>query len=380
MTEIKDILADMRDEYLQPHDWPWIIGYSGGKDSTLVTHLVFEMLLALPPSDRKRTVHVIGNDTLVESPLVIKHLIDSMEDIRKGAEAFGLPVVTQITRPDPDQSFWVNLIGRGYPTPKMGFRWCTDRMKIRPTTAYIKSKVKENGNAILLLGVRRSESSERAKMAKRYDATRNEDNPRLNPRGDLPGCFVYRPILELDTDDVWEYLGENEPPWGASHLHLINLYRHSLGGECPVVTQKDDIPSCGSSSSRFGCWTCTVVQKDKSLEGFVDSGFEEFTPLLEFRDWLRTIRDDPARRQLRRRNGLVTFTDDGSHVPGPFTVEARMEIFDHLQELQKKVGMELISEEEIDIIQSMWATDILSHAVKASDAQTLVLEGGSDGR
>jgi len=47
---IDEIRSDMRDEYLQAHSYPWIIGFSGGKDSTLVAHLAFDMLLGLPPS------------------------------------------------------------------------------------------------------------------------------------------------------------------------------------------------------------------------------------------------------------------------------------------------------------------------------------------
>lgn len=142
---IAAIRSELLDEYCQEHDSPWIIGYSGGKDSTLVAHLVFEMLLGLPPSQRRRPVHIVANDTLVESPLVVRHIVDSIEGIGSAAGAFGLPVVTKITRPAPDQSFWVNLIGRGYPSPNRSFRWCTDRMKILPTSRYIKSQVDDAG-------------------------------------------------------------------------------------------------------------------------------------------------------------------------------------------------------------------------------------------
>jgi DNA sulfur modification protein DndC len=199
------IRNELWDEYRQDHDWPWIIGYSGGKDSTLVTHLVFEMLLSLPPSQRSRPVHIVSNDTLVESPLVVQHIIESIDEIDNAAKAFGLPIITKITRPPPDQSFWVNLIGRGYPSPNRSFRWCTDRMKIMPTSRYIKSQVDEAGRVVLLLGVRRSESSTRAASVGRYD-----NGERLNKHNDLVGCMVFRPIVELHTDNVWEFLAEND--------------------------------------------------------------------------------------------------------------------------------------------------------------------------
>ena len=155
------IRNDMLEEYRNNHNYPWIVGYSGGKDSTLVTHLVFEMLMELPPSERKRPVHIVANDTLVENPLVVQHIVDSIREIEEAAQAFGLPVTTKITRPAPDQFFWVNLIGRCYPSPNRSFRGCTDRMKILPTSRYIKSQVDEAGQVILLLGVRRSESATR---------------------------------------------------------------------------------------------------------------------------------------------------------------------------------------------------------------------------
>lgn len=353
----ESIRTELLLEYQQPYDWPWIIGYSGGKDSTLVVHLVFEMLLSLPPSQRARPVHIVANDTLVESPLVVQHIIDSMAEIDSAASAFGLPILTKITRPAPDQSFWVNLIGRGYPSPNRSFRWCTDRMKIMPTSRYIKSQVDEAGKVVLLLGVRRSESATRAASVGRYD-----NGERLNKHNDLVGCMVFRPIVELHTDDVWEFLALNEPPWGGSHLKLIGLYRDAGGGECPVITSKDDAPSCGTTSSRFGCWTCTVVEKDRSLEGFVESGYAEFTPLLDFRDWLVSIRNDKERRQARRRDGRITITDGGIYVPGPFTLQTRSEIFERLRGLEKETGQVLITEEEIDFIHEIWSEDIAGHS------------------
>lgn len=366
----RSIRAELLDEYRQDHDWPWIIGYSGGKDSTLVTHLAFEMLLSLPPSQRKRPVHIVANDTLVESPLVVQHIIDSVEEIGNAANAFGLPIITKITRPAPEQSFWVNLIGRGYPSPNRSFRWCTDRMKILPTSRYIKSQVDAAGQAVLLLGVRRSESSTRAASVNRYD-----NGERLNKHNDLVGCMVFRPIVDLDTDDVWEFLAQNEPPWGGSHRKLIGLYRNASGGECPVVTSKEDAPSCGTTSSRFGCWTCTVVEKDRSLEGFVEAGYAEFTPLLDFRDWLASIRNQKERRQARRRDGRITITDGGTFIPGPFTLQTRSEIFERLRDLEKETGQSLISDEEVNLIHQLWSEEIAGHGkVKTMSVREIIKE------
>tara|TARA_R110000751_G_scaffold2018_18_gene10747 strand:+ start:519093 stop:520250 length:1158 start_codon:yes stop_codon:yes gene_type:complete len=348
---------ELLDEYLVDHDYPWIIGFSGGKDSTLVAQLVFEMLLDLPPSERKRQIHLVANDTLVEAPLVATHLDKTLERIREACPSLRVPVTVAKTSPRTDQTFWVNLIGRGYPSPSRSFRWCTDRMKIQPTSSYILAEAANNGSAILLLGVRREESATRAMSVDRYSS-----EGRLNPHNSLHGCLVFRPIVDFTTEEVWELLLQRKPPWGGSHRNLITLYRNAQGGECPMVLDKDDAPSCGTSSSRFGCWTCTVVVKDRSMEGFIESGNEELEPLLDFRDWLAEIRNDATRRMARRRSGAITHLADGSLIPGPFTMEARREILDRLLQLQEIVGQKLIHSDEVGEIKRLWAEDALRMA------------------
>ena len=368
------IRREIADEYAQPHAKPWIVGFSGGKDSTLVAHLVVEHLLSIPRSDRTRAVHVVANDTLVESPLVIGHVREALAEISSASAAFGLPIVVATTTPNTAQTFWVNLIGRGYPSPNRSFRWCTDRMKIQPTSQYVRSQASVSGEVILLLGVRRSESATRAGVVARYD-----NGERLNHHNDLKGCLVFRPIVDLDTDEVWEFLATNDPPWGGSHLRLIQLYRDAGGGECPVVTSKDDAPSCGTTSSRFGCWTCTVVDKDKSLTGFVEAGFDQFGPLLDFRDWLIAIRNDPERRLARRRDGRFTFGKNGVFIPGPFNMATRKEILDRLLDLQNLTAMPLISDAEVGEIRTLWVEDVLSSTARSNREQRLALAEVDDG-
>jgi DNA sulfur modification protein DndC len=353
-----DIVAEIRDEYLSTsQNYPWIIGFSGGKDSTLVVHAVFDALLSITPSWRTRPVHIVSNDTLVESPPVTEHLKSSQLVIEQAARNLRLPISVVTTRPNIEQSFWVNIIGRGYPTPNQSFRWCTDRLKIQPTSRYILDSVSACGSAIVVLGVRLDESSSRrANIEKRE----NLANTNLSAHSELPGALIYRPIVDLTTDDVWEILASNLPPWGGSHAGLVQLYRDAEGGECPVVLSKEEAPGCGTKSSRFGCWTCTVVEKDKSLQGSVDSGKSQYAPLIAFRDWLKGIRNDPAMRQVARRNGHVTFNiQDGKHIPGPFTVQARGIILQKLIETQEECGEQLITEAEIQIIRRLWTEDLI---------------------
>lgn len=355
----ESVVDSVRAEYLsEVQDYPWIIGFSGGKDSTVVAQAVFEALLQVPPSRRKRHVHVVSNDTQVESPLVMAHLAKVQVALKEMADSLRLPVTVVTTRPAADKTFWTLLIGKGYPSPNQTMRWCTDRLKIQPTSRYILDNVSAHGAAIVALGVRLDESESRRNSINKFQ---NLVDSNLTPHSELPGAFIYRPIVHLTIDDVWEVLGEREPPWGGTHRDLIQLYRDAEGGECPVVLSKDEAAGCGTANSRFGCWTCTVVEKDKSLQGFVDSGNHHFSALIEFRQWLRDIRNDPRYRSVERRNGEIRFNPRGEqiqHVPGPFTIQARKMILDKLLETQRAYGDILISADEIERIHAIWADEI----------------------
>ena len=346
----------IRREYLRKHLDPWVVAYSGGKDSTLLLQLIWEMLASLPVRDRRRKVYVIGNDTLVESPLVIQHLKTTIETIRTAAAADGLPIETQITRPHIDQTFWVNVIGRGYIPPTRNFRWCTDRMKILPTSQLLENLVRVHKRAVLLVGTRKSESTNR----RRNMAKHGVSGTKMNPHSSIKGCRMFAPLAELENEDVWLILMQRRPPWGGSHRNLITLYRNAGGGECPLVLTKDDAPSCGTTSPRFGCWTCTVVTKDRSLQGLIDSGHKDaevFSRLFDFREWLIELREANENRQRVRRDGNSKSRADGTLVMGPFTLEIREKILSQLKELQEDTGQALISRSEIEVIEDIWRRD-----------------------
>ena len=345
-------------EYGRKHSHPWVIAYSGGKDSTLLLQVTWEVLAALPEGDRHRQVLVVGNDTLVESPLVIRHLRASMDRIAESATDAGLPIKTRITRPNIDQTFWVNVIGRGYIPPTRNFRWCTDRMKILPTGHLLEGLVKRHGRAVLLVGTRKSESEQRRRnMAKRRVSSKT-----MNAHTSIPGCRVFAPLADLDDDDVWKVLIQRPAPWGGTHRNLITLYKNAGGGECPLVLSKEDAPSCGTTSPRFGCWTCTVVAKDRSMRGLIDSGHEDAATLerlYDFREWLVELREEDSNRQRIRRDGNTRSRADGSRVLGPFTIQVRRLILEKLRGLELETGWPLISAAEQEMIEDIWRRDLI---------------------
>ena len=355
-SRIKGIKDTIRSEYQREHKHPWLVAYSGGKDSTLLLQLVWEILAELPSEARKRRVIVVGNDTLVESPLVIEHLRKSLDDIREAGERQRLPIDTKITVPCIDQTFWVSVIGRGYIPPTRNFRWCTDRMKILPTTQLIEQLTYRTKGSVLLIGTRRAESQTRQRTMDKRGVTASD----LNPHSKVEGCWMFAPLADLEDNDVWLTLMQHRAPWGKSHRRLITLYRNAGGGECPLVITKEQAPSCGSSSPRFGCWTCTVVKKDRSLRGLIDSGYADtarMEALFDFREWLIELRENNENRSRVRRDGFEKRRADGSLVYGPFTLKVRKQILERLRELEEKIGESLILPGEIAFIEDIWWRD-----------------------
>src|SRR6266704_2575466 len=318
-------------------DRPWAVGFSGGKDSTALLQLVFQALAKIPSEARRKHVHVVSNDTLVEIPQVAQMVVETLVKIEKAADRRGLPIVVAQTRPELDDSFFVNILGRGYPSPTSRFRWCTERMKIDPTTRYIKKLVETRGEVIILLGARKAESHRIEGSVLRRHST-------------LPRSYVYTPIEDWTTQEVWAYLVGVPSPWGGDNRALFHLYKRADGGECPLVIDKST-PSCGNS--RFGCWTCTVIENDKAVEGFIESGDEHLEPLLEFRNFLKDARSRRDLRERVRKNGQLK-NQDGEEVWGPFTLEARKTILRRLLETEKKAGFQLISVDELLLIQRLW--------------------------
>lgn len=354
------LVADMAELY-RCGSGPWVVGYSGGKDSTAALQLVWTMLAGLPPEERTRPVHVISTDTRVENPIVVAWVNRSVASMAQAAAAQGLPVTPHRLRPTVEQSFWVNLIGRGYPAPRHKFRWCTDRLKIQPSSAFL-ADLTTRGEVILVLGTRKAESAARAKAMAKHEKGRVRD--RLSPNASQPGSLVYSPIEDWTNDDVWLYLMQCSNPWGHSNRELLGLYQGaSEGGECPLVVDSST-PSCGAS--RFGCWVCTMVEQDKSMQAMVtnDDAHTWMRPLLELRNELDQ-EDDRHLRDHRRMNGLVQL-HKGRLVHGPYTAEARAMWLRKVLETQAQVrrmappefrGIELIALDEIEEIRRLWVVE-----------------------
>lgn len=357
LFNISYLESEIIDQYLYDGnpDRPWIIGFSGGKDSTMLLQVVWNAIKKIEELAWTRDIYIVCNDTLVENPRIVQFIESTLKKIEKAAVEQGLPFKVIKTTPRLEDTFWVNVLGKGYPAPNNVFRWCTERLKINPTTRFILDKVGEKGEAIILLGTRSAESANRAKSIKKHAVKGQRLRKHI-----LPNAYVFAPIKDIETNELWQYLNQVPPPWGGTNKELVTLYRNANSGDCPLVID-DTTPSCGNS--RFGCWVCTVVKRDKSMEGLIENGEDWMEPLVEFRDLLAESRDRLDWRENTRRTG-----QDG---PGPYIEEKRAEFLEKLLKAQKEIQesqgeIELISHQELVAIQIQWYRDGL-YRFKVSD-------------
>lgn len=354
-------------ELYQSDSMPWIIGYSGGKDSTTCVQLVWMAISELPEEKRSKPVHVISTDTLVENPVVAAWVSKSLEKMEKTAIENKLPIFPHRLTPELKNRFWVNLIGRGYPAPRPKFRWCTERLKILTATSFLQNLSETNGEAILVLGTRKAESHARAHTIEKYEGSSRKYLSR-NADPKLSRVWVFSPIVDWTNDDVWEFIGTFENPWGVASSDLLELYRGATPDhECPVVVDTST-QSCGDS--RFGCYVCTMVAQDKSMEAMIlnDESKAWMQPILDFRNkYLAPDEKERSKRDFKRlgNNRLILIKNELVH--GPYTQSYRAELLRHLLIAQVEVkrdgeksgfkNVDLIGMDELDEIRRIWVEE-----------------------
>ena len=357
---IEYIVDEILDQYMYADTSfrPWIIGFSGGKDSTVLLTLVWLALRkikrdTITPFQLRRPIYVVCNDTMVENPIIATYVDEVLAQIETKAREEDLPIFVRKTEPKLEDSFWVNVIGKGYPVPNTAFRWCTDKMKIKPTARFIIEQVDECGEAIILIGTRKAESATRARSIKKHEVY----GKRLTNHTILRNTYVYAPIKELMLEEVWSIINAIPSPWGFDNSILFNIYKDASADdyECPTVVTDKSHGSCGQS--RFGCWVCTVVKDDKSMRSLIKNGREWMKPLYDFRIEIDQERNIIENRMPYRRDGRRAINDMGPYV---FSYRAKMlrrllEVQHDLQKHDPKI--KLISDQELIAIQVNWYRD-----------------------
>lgn len=334
----------IKDVYLNSEK-PWYIGYSGGKDSSAVLKLIVTALSQL--KEFHQPVTIVHCDTGVEIPTVTNYVRNILKKLRSECKKLSLPIKISISEPDLADRYFVRVIGRGYPTPTNKFRWCTKMLRVKPVEKVIGKKK----NCLVVLGVRKGESVERDKTIKNH-STNNEFLYKQNGKSNIQ---IFSPIINYNINDVWSTINNLDLPKSVKFEKLNLLYKEA-GAECPIIKDPKGSP-CGKG--RFGCWTCTVVRKDKAVTNLVKNGYPELEPLLNFRNWIAEFRDNMDYRCTTRRNGQL-----GN---GPITLKGRQIILKELLKTQKKVKYNLISTDEIKAIKALWKKDEKNEKYMAID-------------
>ena len=358
---VRAIIDELKDQYMEAdiNCRPWIIGFSGGKDSTVLLMLTWIAMQELR-EDRKplrRRVYVVCNDTMVENPVIEEYVSTVLLKIGDAAREQMMPIQVVTTTPQLEDTFWSCVIGKGYPVPNNSFRFCTEKMKIKPTSKFITDQVVADGEAIVLVGTRLTESQQRERSIRRHEIKGH----RLSKHPLNPNTFTYAPIKELMLEEVWWIINSIPSPWGFDNKILFNIYLDASADdyECPTVVTDDSHRSCGQS--RFGCWICTVVKEDKSMSSLIKNGVDWMKPLLEFRNRLVENRNVSELRCDTRRNGQRA-VDETGHNLGNYTMEYRIQMLRELLQTQKAVqeghsSVNLITNQELIAIQVIWYRD-----------------------
>jgi len=292
----------------------WYVMYSGGKDSTAALVLTLEAL-----KDTDASVEVLYCDTQLEIPTLYQFAQEFIGFLATRG------VKTTVLTPDPEESFWVLVIGKGYPMPHNGFRWCTARLKVRPVERYMETVAEQESQGLVVTGVRFGESDARDLRLKLSCSRGGECGQGIwFDESSRLGLGYFSPIVIWRECDVWDFLTFIAPKWGYPTAGISAVYQ--------------------GRETRFGCWTCSVVSQDRTMQKIV-AVEPQWRPLLELRNWLVAFTRNPENR-VRRPNGM----------PGRLTMAARQTILQRVQATEHATGMRIISETELAHIRAHWAS------------------------
>lgn len=366
-VELKIKLNDTKEifkEYYLKDNRPLCIAFSGGKDSTALIFLLLEVLTEIKKEEKlSKKTYIINSNTLSELPPLLEHLEKSLKKIQLYADEKDLNIRVCEVIPQDKHTLNVQLLGVGMPPPSMNFRWCTTKLKVWP----IEKKLKElfpDGKFISVVGSRRDESSDRKKRI----IKQSKVNSHLKINDRFPNADNLYPIEFWNTRNIWEYiLNQNDNIIDTSFLwELYSDASNKDAKECSFVGaggKHIDEGKIGCGQSRFGCWQCYVVRdNDKSLDGLLKSGYPDMELYKEYRDfywnftqkgWENT-RDVYSHRTQQREFFDEKYNREGMTKAKGIMLKIRIKFLEKLLKLDSKLTYNLITLNEIKLIQERW--------------------------
>lgn len=391
----EEIKEHMKEVYLRD-DVPLALAYSGGKDSTLLLLLLWEMLSSLPVDQRKKTVHLISSDTGVETPDMTDYVHKAIKSIQRIAEEQQIPIETNLVKPSLKQSFWWKILGKGtlISTPNTKHRWCTHTLKIAPTQSKLKELLAQSPiqlgdnqkhQLILAMGLRNEESARRRASISRWELS---EESYFSRHSDFDEILCYSPLKYVSADELWFKLMDYETlPFGVKISDLTVQYGEAIM-ECGIKTSSDQGKACSAAGNRMGCWTCGMVSgKDPMLVRHIQEGKTKYQYLMDWKTLMLRMRNDIRYREVLPRQqftkklkelsqeregtnqiGLFELVENphleyyntfkraiyDEYAPGGMTVQGRRILLEYLLFIQEQTGYQLIHEWEIEAILDCW--------------------------
>lgn len=305
----------------------WLVGFSGGKDSSVTVDLVARYLLGGCPGSPRRgcpEVLVVYSDTLLEPPPLREYARGVVDALNRLARREGIPLEAAAAEPAPGEDL-PGMIARGYTPPSNRFRWCTKRWKLNPAKRALLEwlgREPRPGELAVITGVRAEESALRARRAKRQ--SRGGGSCPVGSCFRVPWGEGYAPLITWRSRDVWAYINSREPVWGAPHWRALREIYRAVGAE-------------GSGGSlRMGCWSCTLVKRDRAWPALEEAGLIPAGSVAALKSWvqlwLHMARGEPEK--YRERGGRYGY--------GKLRVEARIELLSRLLEAYGRGAAEVL--------------------------------------
>jgi DNA sulfur modification protein DndC len=299
----------------------WAVMCSGGKDSTATASIA--LLFAAQYPKLVREIFLIHADTGVENPAVLEAYERFWLSARDFADRRSINLYAVDVEPEPERRFFAQMLVKGLPPPNPKFRWCTRDLKIRPAAAWLRQHTDPTQTAILV-GLRFGESEARDQRLMTSCSRGAECGHGSWLDKQRPNSFqIVSPIASWRTCHVWDFLRFEAPQHGLETAHLFDLYSNA-------------------DFSRFGCWTCTLVERDNSMLNLISKPqYQHLAPLLWFHERLARLQHDPAaqdRDEHGRRLGL--------------SLAVRKQLLAEITILERVMGMQILSPSERSFIES----------------------------
>lgn len=365
MKTDSEVLAGIQELYLCDRR-PLYIGFSGGKDSTVVLSLVSRAIRELAPELRTKPIYVLMSDTLMEMPPVIGQILNAVQSFMAYVEKYDLPFEFHRVEPAFKNRFWNLVIGRGATLPRTDMRWCTLKMKVVPMEQKVAEVLQKHNGYVAVTGARKDESADRRARLERNAVT---PGSKLKTHPDSR-CNLLCPIEDWSVEDVWLHIYTDSEEWvDKEGLGIIYAEAAGDGDECRTVLEggeEGSKPGC-VNSSRFGCWFCPIQgNRDKSLANMAVR-HPYLLHLEELRNYLMQFQNGEwhhVRDVYNHADGFPRLQYNysnhrfGMTGPGGYTLEFRREMLVRLLQTEKKVretsDIRLIEDEDLEWIQHLW--------------------------